>query len=117
MKSIVVAVLASLIWSRPVATPQVRERTWPAPMPRFVQGVPEASYELKNGTTFVSLTTLRGVDEVLASARTEYLNVGWQLEPIAARDMLIFTCGNNVAAVQALATARGTLVTSIQRNK
>ena len=90
---------------------------WPSAMPQFAGGAPDCAYELTDGTSFASLTTLRAADEVLAAARAEYEAAGWRVARVATRDMLIFTRGTAVAVVLAESTARGTRITSILRDK
>lgn len=115
MKSILVIMFAAFSLLGPAHKRNSGAANWPSAMPHFVGGAPECAYELDDGSLFASLTTLRTVDEVLAAARTEYTAAGWQLAPISASDMLLFTRGNAVAIVLARLTPSGTCITTFQK--
>lgn len=101
-------------WQRPAS---VRNDRWPADMPVFCGGRADSSYELKSGSSFVSLTVPAELAAALAAAQDAFVSAGWQVLPIRTHDMLLFVRGDSVAAVLAEDVSGGTRLTAYQRPK
>lgn len=108
------AVFGAWSWLRPAA-PRTGH-AWPPGMPAFAGACrPGFSAVLANGTRFVSALASEPPEQVLANVRRTYAEAGWAESPVRARDMLVFTRGEAVAAVLAQTVPEGTRVTAIQR--
>lgn len=101
-------------WQRPASS---SSPTWPNSVPVFSGGRADCSYTLKNGSTFVSFSTLAPAVEVLSSARTAFTGDGWFELPLAPSDTLFFLRGESIAAILAESTDQGTRVTVLQHPK
>ena len=107
------ALFGAWSWLRPASGGS--SAGWPASMPAFASGTSASAYELKAGGSFVCTTVPGGRDEALARVCAAFAEAGWSAAPIRARDMLMFTRGDAVAAVLAEEVASGTRITAIQR--
>ena len=108
------ALLGAWSWLRPGA-PRA-ERTWPSGMPAFAGArAVNFSSRLGDGAEFVNLVVPEPAGQVLDAARLAYAEAGWTESPVRARDMLVFTRGEAVAAVLAQSVPGGTRITAIQR--
>lgn len=110
---ILTALLGSWFWRQPAKAPG---HSWPDAVPSFAGAVPAGfCATLRNGTSFASTRVAAPAHQVLADARRAYAEAGWTESPVRARDMLLFTRGEAVAAVLVQDAPDGARVTVLQR--
>ncbi|MBO7167008.1 MAG: hypothetical protein J6V88_05730 [Kiritimatiellae bacterium] len=109
------SLFAAFFWKQP-ANKTAMDNGWPSEIPVFAKGHNNFSYQTTGQSKFISFISFAPPEEVLASAKSSFIEDGWQAEVIYAKDTLIFTKKNAVAAVIAKENKQGSCVTTILRS-